>query len=139
MVLRQGDHTVQTFPAQRADESLAQRARLRCLWWRVQDPQSQVPDALIKLQGEDAIPVMQEKAIGVVSRDRLAQLLHGPLRGGVCGDVAVQEAPCRVFHDHKNVQQVKGRRDDHTKVAGDNGLGMVPDKGGPALGCHAAA
>src|SRR4030095_10469761 len=98
----------------------------------------QVPDALIKLLGEDAIPVMQEKAIGVVSQDHLAQLLHSPLSGGVCGYVAVQEASCRVFHDHKNVQQVKGRRDDHAKVAGDNGLSMVPDKGGPALGCHAA-
>ncbi len=82
---------------------------------------------------------MREKAIGVVSRDRLAQLLHGPLSSGVRGHVAVQEAPCRVFHDHKNIQEVKGRRDDHAKVACDNGLGMVTDKGGPALGGHAVA
>ena len=42
-----------------------------------------------------------------------------------------------VFHHHKDVEEMKGRRHHHTDITGDDRLGMVADKGPPALGRHA--
>lgn len=79
MVLGQWNDKVQTLPSQRAQEPFAQRVRLRCLWRRFQHPQPQAVDALVELLGENTVPVMQQKAVRVVSRNRFAQLLERPV------------------------------------------------------------
>jgi hypothetical protein len=43
--------------------------------WRLQDSQPQVARMLVKLLGEDAVPVMNQK-VGMVRRDRFVR--HGP-------------------------------------------------------------
>jgi hypothetical protein len=66
MVCRQRDHKVQTFPPQRADEPLAEGISLGALRWRFEDSQAQVTDMLVKLRGENAVPVMQKETVGVI-------------------------------------------------------------------------
>jgi hypothetical protein len=78
MVYSQWNHKVQTFPPQRADEPLAEGIGLRALRWRFEDSQAQVTNTLVKLRGENAVPVVQEKTVAMMRRDRFAQLLERP-------------------------------------------------------------
>src|SRR5262245_54098828 len=94
---------------------------------------------LVELPGEDGITIMDEEAVAMVCGNRLAQLLHSPLRRGMCGDVAVDNTPRRVFHQDKDIEQAKGRGDHHAEVTGDDRLGMIADKRLPALGGGAVA
>jgi hypothetical protein len=71
---------------------------------------------------------MDEEPIWVVSRDRGAQLLHGPWRRGVSGHIDMYNASGRVFYDHEHVEEAKGCDHHHTKVAGNDRLGMMTDK-----------
>ena len=52
-------------------------------------------------------------------------------------DIGMQHPTRGVFHDHQDVEQAKGRRDHDAEVTGNNRLGMVVDKGPPALGWNA--
>jgi hypothetical protein len=139
MVLGQWNDKVQTLPSQRAQEPFAQRVRLRCLRRRFQYSQPQVVDTLVELLGENTIPVMQQKAVRVVSRNRFTQLLERPVGGGVRCDIAMQDLARRVFHDHKDIEEAKGRRDHDTKITRHDRLGVVLQKRPPALCSDALA
>ena len=52
---------------------------------------------LVELRRGDAIAVMYEETVGMVSRDRFAQLLESPLGQGVCGYVGMQAAAGRMI------------------------------------------
>ena len=120
----EGNEEVQTLPPQRADEPLAERIGLRCPHWRLEHPQSQVADALVELLRENAVAVMEQKAILMVSRDRFTELLQRPGGGRVRCDIGMQHAAGRMFHQHKHVEQAKSCGDHHAEVTGDNRLGM---------------
>ena len=49
MVFRQGDDEVEAFSPQRTEQPLAEGVRLGTLWWRFQDPESQVLYTLIEI------------------------------------------------------------------------------------------
>ena len=70
MVLGQRDQKVQAFPPQRPQEPLTQGIGLRASHRGFEDPQPQVAHTLVELLGENTVPVMDEKAIGMVGRDR---------------------------------------------------------------------
>ena len=38
-----------------------------------------------------------------------------------------------MFHEHKHVEEAKGRRDHDAEITGHDGPGMIADKGLPAL------
>jgi hypothetical protein len=102
--------------------------RLRALWRRFHDSQPQVAEALVEPLGENAVVVMEQKVGTMVSRHGLPQLLLRPRRRGMCRHIGMQNAVGRVFHDDKDIEQAKGRRDDDAEVARDDGLGMIADK-----------
>jgi hypothetical protein len=52
---------------------------------------------LVELRRGDAIAVMYEETVGMVSRDRFAQLLESPFGQGVCGYVGMQAAAGRMI------------------------------------------
>ena len=56
-------------------EPLAEPMRLRALWWRFHDSQPQVAEALVEPLGENAVVVMEQKVVTMVSRHGLPQLL----------------------------------------------------------------
>ena len=49
--------------------------RLRALWRRFHDSQRQVAEALVEPLGENAVVVMEQKVVTMVSRHGLPQLL----------------------------------------------------------------
>ena len=133
MVCRQRDNEIQAFAPQRADESLTECIGLGTLGRRFEDPESKVLYAAVKWRREDAIAIMEEKAIGMIRWDGFAQLLQGPGGGGMRGHIDVQNPACGMFYEHNHVEQAKGGSDHHTEVTRDDGLGMIAHKGLPAL------
>src|SRR5262249_21685122 len=94
----------------------------------------QVTDTLVKLRGENAVPVVQEKTVAMVSRNGFTQLLECPGGRGMRGHIHVEDTARGMFHQHKHVEETKGRRDHDAEVAGDDHLRIVTHKGAPALG-----
>jgi hypothetical protein len=72
VILSQRNEKVQAFPPQRADEPLAERIGLRSPHRRLEHPQPQVAEALVKLLREDAIAIMKQASVGMVSGNRFA-------------------------------------------------------------------
>ena len=133
VVRRQGNQVIQAFPPQCAQQPLAERVRLWTLGWSFQDPEPEVLYAAVKLRREDAIAIMEEEAIAMVRWERFAQLLQCPGGCGMCGHIDMQYPACRVFHEHKHVEEAKGRRHHDTEITGHDRLGMIAHKGSPAL------
>jgi hypothetical protein len=82
---------------------------------------------------------MQQEMVGMLGRDSFTKLLQCPGRRRMFRDIDVQEAAGGMFHEHKDVEEAESRRDHHTEVACNDGLGMIAHKGPPALGLHASA
>jgi len=78
-------------------------------------------------------PVMDQDAIRMIGWNRFAELLHGPLSGGMRRDLDVDESTARLFNDHKYIENAKCCRDRHTEIVRHNVFSLVADKGGPAL------
>jgi hypothetical protein len=93
-----------------------------------------VAHALVEFVREDTVPVMDEKSVPMVSRNRFAELLDGPLGRRMCRDIGMQNSARRVLHQDEDIEEAKGRCDHRAEIAGDNGLGVVTDKRPPALG-----
>jgi len=83
MVRRQRDHKVQAFPPQRADEPLAEGMGLGTLRWCFEDSQAQATDMVVKLRGDNAVPIMQEETVSVIRWDGFTQLLQCPWGSGM--------------------------------------------------------
>src|SRR5262245_15422608 len=98
-----------------------------------------MPHTLVKPAREDTIPVVDEKAVGMISRNRCTQLLEGPRRCGLYCDIGMQNPARGMFYDHKHIEEAKGHRDHHAEVKGHNALGMNTHKGPPALRWYAVA
>ena len=137
MVFGQWNHKVQAFLPQRADEPLAEGICLGALRRRFQDPQSQVTYALIKLLGENAVAVMEQETVGMVSGNCFAQLLQGPRRCRMRRDIGMHDAARGMVHDDEYVEEAKGCCDHHAEITGHDGLGMIAHKGLPSLGRRA--
>ena len=95
---------IQALPPERADEPLAERIGLRTLGRRFEDPEPKVPYALVELLGENAVAIMQQKTVTMVSRDGFTQLLQRPVRRRVCRHIAMHNTAGRVFHQDKDVE-----------------------------------
>jgi hypothetical protein len=76
---------------------------------------------------------MQQEMVGMLGRDSFTKLLQCPGRRRMFRDIDVQEAAGGMFHEHKDVEEAESRRDHHTEVACNDGLGMIAHKGLPAL------
>jgi hypothetical protein len=134
VVLGEGDQKVQALPPERAQQSLAESIRLGTSHWSFEGSHSQVAYTPVELLGEDRIAIMDEETVRLIRWDRFTQLLERPLSRGMRGRVGMQNPTSRVFHDHKDVEQPKGRRHHHTEIAGNDRLRMITDKRPPALG-----
>src|SRR4029077_6316416 len=66
-------------------------------------------------------------------RRRRPELLQGPLRRRVGGDVVMEDSPSAQFHDHEYVKGAKSGRNHNEEVTRHDPLGMVMDEGQPTL------
>jgi hypothetical protein len=74
---------------------------LRTPYGGLEHPQPQVPYTLVELLREDGIPVMDEEAVAMVTRDGFAELLQCPVGCRMCSHIAMQDTAGGVFHDTK--------------------------------------
>jgi hypothetical protein len=93
MALVQDDHMVQTFTADTPNQALDVRILPRTPWGNHDffDPHMLYPRP--KGSAIDAVPVAQEIPRGLVPWEGINDLLSGPFRGGMLGDIDVDEAP----------------------------------------------
>ena len=79
--------------------------------------------------GEYGVVVMEDEPVGMVRRYSFAQLLEGPGGGWMRGHVKVNNAARCVFHDYQHVKQSECCARDDAEVTGDDGGGVILQKG----------
>lgn len=102
-VSRQQNPGVQALPPQRAQQPLTQGIGPGTSERGFEDPQPQMAHTLVETLGENTVPVMEQKPVVIVRRDRCTQLLLCPWRAGMRRHVDVQDAACGMFDDHKHI------------------------------------
>jgi hypothetical protein len=76
---------------------------------------------------------MDEEAERMIIWERLPQLLQGPLRAGVIGDIDVEDLTWTQFHEHEYIKDTESGCDHDEEVAGYDRLGVISYEGQPAL------
>ena len=133
MPLVQGNHKVQALSPQSSDKPFADRIGHRGPYRRFYHVQPHMTHALVDVFGEDGIPVMDEHAVGVISRDCFSELLDGPLRRGMGRDIDVKEPSARMLNHYKHIEDAECRGDRYAEVTRHNAFSMIAEKCGPAL------
>src|SRR5450759_1334185 len=93
---------------------------------------AQVPDLLGEVGSEDAIPIPQKISRHLLKRERLSQLLSGPLGRRMRGDIEMHD-PSAVVSQH-HVQHLKANGRHREEVDRNRGLHVVFQEGPPCLG-----
>jgi hypothetical protein len=88
---------------------------------------------LVKLLGEDTIPVMNPNVVDMGERDRFAQSLKSPLGHGMRSHAGMRGVARRMLDGHDHVEEAKLGSHHDAEIAGDDGLSMVVHKGRPVL------
>jgi hypothetical protein len=76
---------------------------------------------------------MNHEPVRMVEQEELTELLDGPFRRWVLGNVEMQDPPRADLHGDEDVNNPKRRRDGNEEVAGYDALRMVPYKRAPSL------
>ena len=90
-------------------------------------------DLIHKFLSKDSIAIAQEIAGCRVPGERFPELVSGPLRGWMCRDSKMQNAPAVVCQHQKHVEDLKADRRHGEKVDRNQALYMVFQKGPPGL------
>ncbi len=89
MVFRERDEEVEAFSSIGADEALTKSIGLGRFRRSSEDSEAEILDGGAEAFRIDAVPVDNEKAVGMFTRDGFAELLQRPLRSRMVGDVGV--------------------------------------------------
>ena len=127
------NQVVQALAANRAHEPFDVAVRRRCSDRGLEHAHAEGSQLLIHGRGENAVPVMDQESILVIEREKFAELLDGPFRCRVIGDVGVEDPSGADFHRHKDVQHAEVGGDRGHEIAGHDGLRVVAHEDGPAL------
>jgi len=73
---------------------------------------------------EDAVTIMKQEFVLVWVPDHLPQLLQGPGRRRLRGDIAMNQAAAAVLDDHEYVQLAKRHRNCDEPVTGNDSLSV---------------
>src|SRR5215471_10155256 len=81
-----------------------------------------------RLLCEDAIPIVNEEAVGMIARQRFPELLHCPFRRGMGREVVVENPAGSHLHDDKDVEGTErgGDHQDATLHPGQTDLSSAP-------------
>lgn len=69
----------------------------------------------------------------MISRDRFAELLYGPLRRGMRCDIDMKALTAGLFKNHKHIKHAECRGNRPAEVTREDAFGMIVEKWGPAL------
>lgn len=92
MAFVEWDQKVETFATETAAQSLAHRVRFRGAHRRSQNPHPQIGKTLVDILREDAVAVVDEEAIRMITRQRFSELLQRPFRRGMSSYVLNAES-----------------------------------------------
>jgi len=129
VTLVDGNHVVQTFSSNRSNQPLTKSIGLRGSDRRFDGGDPQLLDRLVELGRKGAMSIVNEEAIGVVTRDGFAKLLQSPICGGMLGHIAVNDAPRSDFDQQQYIEDTQPDGDCDHEIAGDDRLGMIVDEG----------
>src|SRR5262245_38402044 len=87
---------------------------------------------LVDIRREDAGAIVDDKAVGMVARQRFPELRQRPFRRGMGSYVVVENLAGSDLHGNEDVEGTECGGDHH-EIAGHNDLGVVADEGQPAL------
>lgn len=79
----------------------------------------------------DAIAIMDEKAIDAIQRKPVPKLLDGPFRCGMFGEIPVHDPACADVEDDKDVQPLKGGRHHDEEVEREYGASVIAEERRP--------
>ena len=112
------NHPIETFPPCRPDEAFTVRIRLRRTYRRLQHLECHRPQGRVYGRREDAIAIMDEKAIRAIQRQTVPELLDRPFRRGVIGEIPVHDPSAADVEEDEDVQPLKRGRYHDEEVAG---------------------
>ena len=92
-----------------------------------------VRETLVYVLSEDAVAIVDQEAVGMISRQRFPELLERPFRRGMGSDVLVDNLAGSNLYDDKDVEGAERGGDHHEEVASHHDFGMVTDEGQPTL------
>ena len=133
VLLVEHEDMVQTLAPDRADEPFPERVLPRALGRGQYFPDSHALHAVPKRVPVDRVAIAEEVGRRGVVRERLHELLGSPGRGGMLGDVEVDDPPPMVGEHDEDEQHapVSGRHG--KKIDGDEGSDVVGEEGAPGL------
>ena len=76
---------------------------------------------------------MKQKLVILIAGKRLSQLLQSPIGSRMFGDIEMDESPRPDLHSHEYIQETEACGHGNKEVAGYHLMGMIPQKGRPAL------
>jgi hypothetical protein len=86
---------------------------------------SQRPDRIVEVPGEDPISIMDQVAVTTSTSRDFQQLLQSPVGIRIRRHIDMRQAPRPVFNDNKHIEHPQRHGDSHEEVARENRLGMV--------------
>ena len=133
MPLSQRDEEIQTLPADRSNYTLANSISLGRPQRRTQYAYVHGGYGFIQFLGKDTVPVVDEEVERMITRKSFAQLLLGPLRAGVIGDVDVQDLASAQFHENEHIKDTESGCHHDEEVTGHYRLSVIAHEGEPTL------
>src|SRR6516164_2512451 len=133
MPLVQRDHEVETVSSQGSKNAFTDGIRHGRPHGRFEHAQTHMTHPLIHVGGENGVTVMNQYAVRVIDWDRFPELLHGPLRSRMRGDIDMHQSAAGMLDDDKDIEHAKRRRDRYAEVTGHDASGLIAEKRGPAL------
>src|SRR5665647_1322103 len=94
---------------------------------------AQIPDLLGEAGPDDAIPIEEKISRHLLKRERLSQLLSGPLGRRMRGDVEMHDPLAVVSQHQEHVQHLKANGRKREEVDRNRGLPVVLQEGPPCL------
>ena len=131
-------YPVQTFPADRSDQPLAESVRLWSANRRFEDMDTQILNRRIQSFGKDRISVVNHELIGMIEAEKFSKLVKCPIGGWVRRDVEMDNSARTCLHGDENVQDPERDRDGYEEITRHDGLGMIQNESPPALIRNAA-
>ncbi len=102
MLLTDWDDPVETLSADRADQSFAERVRLRRTNRRPQNPDRHALQRSVESCGKYGIPVVDHEP-RMIEGEKFAELLNRPFSRWMRGDVEMENSSGAYLHGDKNI------------------------------------
>jgi hypothetical protein len=131
--LAKDENVIQTFASDRTDQALRERVLPGAVRCRQDFIDLHTLHSVAKLLAIHLVTIVEEIGGRGVVRERVHDLLGGPSRGGILGDVEVNDMPAVVGEHDKNEEDAQAGRGHGEEIDRDQVPGMVGEERPPGL------